>query len=96
MLVAVFGASSGIAFVAISVGLTAASTPAVRGLVMGGYSTALYFGFAVGAFAFGPVITRVGYSLGFALGGAAGILGAVVAAVVWARNTSCDPDLRTT
>ena len=50
-LVAVFGAVSDIAFVAISVALAASSTPAARGLVMGGYSTALYLGLALGSFA---------------------------------------------
>ena len=51
---AVFGAASGVAFVAVSVGLAGASTPATRGLVMGGYSTSLYLGFALGSFALGP------------------------------------------
>jgi MFS family permease len=84
VLVAVFGAVSGAAFVAISVGL-AASTSATRGLVMGGYSTALYLGLALGSFAIGPVITRHGYAVGFAAGGAVGVIGALAAALLWAR-----------
>jgi predicted MFS family arabinose efflux permease len=57
--------------------------PAARGLVMGGYSTALYFRLGLGSFALGPVITRHGYSVGFAVGGAAGVIGALAAAVLW-------------
>jgi predicted MFS family arabinose efflux permease len=83
VLIGVFGVASGLAFVAISVGLTASSTPALRGLVMGGYSTSLYLGFAVGSFALGPVITRHGYAAGFALGAAAGVVGALVAGLLW-------------
>jgi MFS family permease len=86
VLVALFGAASGVAFVAISVGLTAASAPAVRGLVMGGYSTSLYLGFALGSFALGPVITRRGYAVGFEIGAAAGAAGALAAGLVWARR----------
>jgi predicted MFS family arabinose efflux permease len=88
VLTGIFGVASGLAFVAISVGLTASSAPAVRGLVMGGYSTSLYLGFALGSFALGPVITRYGYSAGFALGAAAGVVGALVAGLLWARNRS--------
>ena len=82
-LVAVFGVVSGTAGVAIGVALAAATTPASRGLVMGGYSTALYLGLALGSFALGPVITRHGYAAGFSTGGAAGALGALAAAVLW-------------
>jgi predicted MFS family arabinose efflux permease len=82
-LVAVFGAVSGIAFVAISAALAASSTPATRGLVMGGYSTSLYLGLAVGSFAFGPIITRHGYSFGFSAGAAAGVAGTLLAASFW-------------
>jgi predicted MFS family arabinose efflux permease len=82
-LVAVFGAVSGIAFVAISVALAAASTPASRGLVMGGYSTSLYLGLALGSLAFGPIITRQGYVVGFAAGGTAGAAVALIALCLW-------------
>jgi MFS family permease len=85
ILVAVFGAVSGAAFVAISVALAATTTAALRGLVMGGYSTALYLGLALGSFAVGPVITRHGYAVGFAAGGAVGLMGALAAALLWAR-----------
>lgn len=84
LLVAIFGAVSGIAFVAVGVALASATTPATRGLVMGGYSTSLYLGFAVGSFALGPIITQYGYPAGFAVGGAAGVIGTVIAAVLWA------------
>ena len=85
-LVAVFGGLSGIAFVAISVGLAASTTPATRGLVMGGYSTALYLGLAIGSFALGPVITHRGYAAGFAAGGIAGAVGTLVAALLFWRS----------
>ena len=52
-LVAVFGAVSGIAGVATGAALAASTTPAARGLVMGGYSTSLYLGLALGSFALG-------------------------------------------
>ena len=85
-LIAVFGVVSGTAGVAIGVALAAVTTPAARGLVMGGYSTALYLGLALGSFALGPVITRHGYVAGFSAGGAAGALGAFVAAVLWMKG----------
>jgi len=84
LLVAVFGGVSGLAFVAVGVALASATTPATRGLVMGGYSTCLYLGFAFGSFGLGPVITRHGYAAGFAVGGAAGVVGTLIAAALWA------------
>jgi MFS family permease len=83
-LVAIFGAASGIAFVAISVALAASAAPSARGLVMGGYSTSLYLGFALGSFALGPIIAGHGFGVGFGVGGTVGAVGAVVAAVFWA------------
>ena len=82
-LIAIFGAVSGVAFVAITVGLAASTTPATRGLVMGGYSTALYLGLALGSFGLGPVITHQGYPVGFAAGGTAGVIGSLIAALLW-------------
>jgi MFS family permease len=87
-LIGIFGVASGLAFVAISVGLTASSAPAVRGLVMGGYSTSLYLGFALGSFALGPVITHYGYAAGFALGAAGGVVGAIGAGLLWIMRKS--------
>jgi predicted MFS family arabinose efflux permease len=84
LLVAVFGGVSGVAFVAVGVALASATTPATRGLVMGGYSTSLYLGFALGSFGLGPVITQHGYAAGFAMGGAAGAVGTLIAAAIWA------------
>jgi predicted MFS family arabinose efflux permease len=84
-LVAVFGAVNGTAGVAIGVTLTHAASPAMRGLVMGGYSTALYLGLALGSLALGPVIARHGYSTGFWVGGLTGAVGALAAAVLWVR-----------
>jgi predicted MFS family arabinose efflux permease len=84
-LVAVYGVVSGTAGVAIGVALASATTPAARGLVMGGYSTALYLGLALGSFALGPVITSYGYTTGFGVGAVMGAVGAVVATFLWAR-----------
>lgn len=86
LLVAVFGAVSGIAFVAVGVALASTTTPATRGLVMGGYSTSLYLGFALGSFALGPIITQHGHAVGFAAGGAAGVIGTLAAAALWAMG----------
>src|SRR5213076_904732 len=83
---AIFGAVSGTAGVAIGAALAESSTPATRGLVMGGYSTALYLGLAIGSFALGPVITHRGYAAGFAAGGIAGAGGTLVAALLWWRS----------
>jgi predicted MFS family arabinose efflux permease len=84
-IVAVFGAVSGTAGVAIGVALTHAAPPTVRGVVMGGYSMSLYLGLALGSLALGPVIARHGYVTGFSLGAAAGAVGAVIAAAFWVR-----------
>lgn len=86
VLAAAFGGLSGVAFVGVTAALAAAATPTTRGLVMGGYSTALYLGLAVGAFTLGPVITHAGYGMGFAVGGAAGAIGVLIAAVLWATG----------
>jgi len=90
-LVAVIGTASGVAFVGISVGLAASSTPATRGFVMGGYSTSLYLGFALGSFALGPVITRYGYDVAFLFGGAVGSAGTLAAAVLWSMKRAASP-----
>jgi MFS family permease len=84
-LVAIFGAVSGTAGVAIGVALSQATAPAMRGVVMGGYSTALYLGLALGSLALGPVIVRHGYAMGFLVGGVTGAVGAVVASVLWLK-----------
>jgi predicted MFS family arabinose efflux permease len=84
-LVAIFGAVSGTAGVAIGVALTQATAPAMRGLVMGGYSTSLYLGLALGSLALGPVIARYGYATGFSAGAATGAVGALVAALLWMK-----------
>ncbi len=85
-LAAVFGAVSGTAGVATGVALAGSAPPALRGIVMGGYSTALYLGLALGSLALGPVITHRGYSAGFSAGGAVGMVGALIAALLWARG----------
>lgn len=91
VLVAIFGAASGLAGVATGVALAASTTPGARGLVMGGYSTSLYLGLAIGSFALGPVISHYGYVPGFAAGGAAGFVGTLVAAALWVTRATPGP-----
>jgi MFS family permease len=91
-LATVFGALSGIAFVAISVMLAGSATPTTRGAVMGGYSTSLYLGLALGSFGFGPVITQAGHGVGFAMGAGAGVIGTVIAVWLWIGGAAtCEP-----
>lgn len=80
----VFGGLSGVGFVGVTAALATVATRSTRGLVMGGYSTALYLGLAIGAFAHGPIIAHAGYSVGFTIGGAVGAIGTLVAGVLWA------------
>jgi len=98
VLAAVFGAASGAAGVAIGVALAHAASPATRGLVMGGYSTCLYLGLAVGSLAAGPVIARHGHVGGFLGGAVTGVIGALVAGGLWAgprpRRPSPTPGTR--
>jgi MFS family permease len=89
-LVGLFGAVSGVAFVAIGVDLTAAAPAGTRGLVMGGYSTALYLGLALGSLAMGPVISGAGHEVGFAAGGAVAALGILLAAILRRSGGSAD------
>jgi len=79
LLALAFGAVSGGGFVAVSVGLTLAAPPAARGIVMGGYSTALYLGLGLGSLVTGPIVTHAGHAMGFATGGALGAMGTLVA-----------------
>jgi len=53
---------------------------------MGGYSTALYLGLALGSFALGSLITRYGYATGSGVGAVVGAVGAVIAAVLWVKT----------
>ncbi len=83
LLAGTLGASLGVAFVAVGAALSEATTPATRGLAMGGYSTAIYAGFGLGAVALAPVMGSWGYTAGFTLAAAAGALGSVITAAVW-------------
>lgn len=88
LLSAVIGAAFAVTFVAVGAALSEATTPATRGLAMGGYSTAIYLGMGLASVGLGPVMGRWGYTAGFALAGAAGALGTLVTAVVWGRRES--------
>jgi predicted MFS family arabinose efflux permease len=80
--------------VAIGVALAGTTPPAARGLVMGGYSTALYLGLALGSFALGPVIERYGYEAGFAIGAAAGAVGVLMATALWVFTVASSRERR--
>jgi MFS family permease len=86
LLSAVIGAAFAVTFVAVGAALTEATTPATRGLAMGGYSMAIYVGIGLASIGLGPVMGRWGYAAGFSVAGAAGILGTLVTAVVWGRG----------
>ena len=85
------GAAQGVvlamAFVAIGVSLSEASTPATRGLAMGGYSTAIFVSIGLASLGLGPVIATWGYAAGFILAGVAGAVGALISATLWAAPT---------
>lgn len=85
LLSAVIGAAFAVTFVAVGAALSEATTPATRGLAMGGYSTAIYAGIGLAAIGLGPVMGRWGYGTGFTLAGAVGALGTLVTATLWGR-----------
>ncbi len=72
-----------LAFVAVGAALSEATTPATRGLAMGGYSTAIYVALGLASIGLGPVMTTWGYTAGFTLAGAAGVLGTLLAVALW-------------
>lgn len=88
LLSAALGVAFAVTFVAVGAALSEATTPATRGLAMGGYSTAIYVGIGLASIGLGPVMGGWGYAAGFALAGAAGALGTLVTAVVWGRRES--------
>ncbi len=82
LLAAALGLALSVAFVAVGTVLTEATTPATRGAAMGGYSTAIYVGFAAAAFGLGPVMGTWGYGTGFAVAGGCTAVMAVGAALL--------------
>jgi len=85
LLAAALGLALGVAFVAVGAILTEATTPATRGGAMGGYSTAIYVGFAAAAFGLGPVMGAWGYGSGFAMAGGLTAVLAVGASLIRRR-----------
>ncbi|MBI4562004.1 MAG: hypothetical protein HY724_08155 [Candidatus Rokubacteria bacterium] len=86
LLGAALGAVHAVAFVAIGAALSEATTPATRGLAMGGYSTAIYVGLGLASISLGPVMVRWGYGAGFTLAGVAGAFGTCLAAIAWGES----------
>lgn len=80
------GVALGVAFVAIGAALSEASTPATRGLAMGGYSTAIYVALGLASLGLGPVMARWGHTAGFTLAGLGGASGTILAAILWGRS----------
>lgn len=83
LLGAALGVAYALAFVAIGAALSEATTPATRGLAMGGYSTAIYAGLGLASVALGPVMGSRGYAAGFGLAGVGGALGTLLAGALW-------------
>jgi len=86
LLAAGLGAVVAVSFVAIGVALAEASTPATRGLVMGGYTTSIYVGYALGSMPLGPVIAHWGYPAAFGVAAAIGLIGTLTTAALWAPH----------
>lgn len=83
LLAGALGAALGVAVVAIGAALSEATSPATRGLAMGGYSTAIYVGFGVGAIGLASPMASWGYGPGFTLAGVLGALGTCLSAALW-------------
>ncbi len=64
------GVSLAIAFTSIGALIAETTEPRFRGLAMGGYNSAIYFGLMAGSIGFGPLIEAYGFSHGFLLAGA--------------------------
>lgn len=77
-LVSILGLSMGVATMALSTSLAESVRRLNRGMAMGGFSTALYGGFAVSATATGWLISAKGYAPGFFAAGLACALGALM------------------
>ena len=68
LLAAIFlGISLAIAFTAIGALIAETTAPRFRGLAMGGYNSAIYFGLMTGSIGFGPVIEAAGLPADFSL-----------------------------
>ena len=91
LLSAVIGAAFAMTFVAVGAALSEATTPATRGLAMGGYSTAIYIGMGLASITLGPVMAGWGYAVGFGVAGATGVLGTLVTATLWGRALKPPP-----
>ncbi len=85
LLGAALGVALAFAFVAIGTALSEATTPATRGLAMGGYSTAIYVGVGLTSMGLGPIMATWGYTAGFTLAGLLGGAGTVLAVLLWGR-----------
>lgn len=68
------GASLAVAFTAIGALVAETAEPRFRGLAMGGYNSAIYFGLMAGSVFFGPLIESIGFSNGFLVAGAINLL----------------------
>ncbi|MCG6894130.1 MAG: MFS transporter [Desulfobacteraceae bacterium] len=63
------GASNAVAFTSVGALIAETVAPRIRGMAMGGYNTAIYFGLMAGSILLGPVIEAIGFGPGFLLTG---------------------------
>ncbi len=75
------GVSLAIAFTSIGALIAETTEPRFRGLAMGGYNSAIYFGQMAGSIGLGPLIEVMGFGSGFQLVGAFNVL--LVSLVAW-------------
>ena len=76
------GLSQGVGMVAVGAALGEATTPTNRGLAMGGFGTAIYSGFALGASGLGKLISLFGYGAAFSSAAGVSVIGAAVCYVI--------------
>jgi MFS family permease len=86
ILSAVQGLAMGTAMVAVGTALGEVTSPATRGVAMGGYGTAIYAGLALSSWSLGWLILHHGYQAGFFAAGGAALVGMGVCLWLFARS----------
>jgi len=84
------GLSQGVGLVAVGAALGEATTPSNRGLAMGGFGTAIYSGFGLGASGLGKLISLFGYGVAFTSAAGVSIAGEAVCYVIM-RASKLEP-----
>jgi MFS family permease len=86
ILSAVQGLAMGTAMVAVGTALGEVTSPAIRGVAMGGCGTAIYAGLALSSWSLGWLILHHGYRAGFFAAGGAALVGMGVCLWLFARS----------